>query len=117
MSVQPLRKASLVNPVSFDRNSQGNSTVIANDEFYVEANITAGCISDVNIYINRNHAAKTAPNWQWYGAVPAGNIKSYELMAPPSWPESMPRVSPIADGKPETQNQAKPARGANSAAE
>lgn len=71
------------------------SCVIANEEWHIEANYHFGSIGDVSVYRNMNANKKNLPdNWQWYGAIPTANIKSYSLMEPAA-PQALPTATPV----------------------
>lgn len=80
------------------------SCVIADSEWHIEGEYTNGTLGDVSIY--RNVSREESPNWQWYGAIPAANIKSYSLFTPPA-PKALPSNEPQA-----THQAAKSATGA-----
>lgn len=86
MPIVALKFANFRDPVAIDRYSTEISTcAIASDEWHLEANYHFGSIGDVSLYRNTNvRAPGSPPNWQWYGAIPTANIKSYSLMEPPA---------------------------------
>lgn len=94
MSIVALARIALVNalPDFGDRNIQGLSTVIKNDEWHLETDFHHGSIGDVTLYHNKNfHVRGEAPRWEWYAAIPTANIKGYRLegeVPPPSAMES-----------------------------
>lgn len=80
MTIRALSHVYLENPIGHDREHLSMSTIIASQEFHVEADYHNGRIGDVNIYINTNaHKPGEPANWQWYGGIPTANIKSYKL--------------------------------------
>jgi hypothetical protein len=77
-----LERVLLSNPMGDmgDRNIIGGTTFIQSDQWHIEADIHMGTIRDAHVYRNTNVNTRSAePNWQWYAAIPAGNIKAYRI--------------------------------------
>ncbi len=81
MATIALERVSLLNPLGDqgDRQIQGISTPIANDEWYLEADFHHGSIGDVTLFRNTVYPRKEKPIWKWYAAIPTANIKSYRI--------------------------------------
>ena len=72
----------LINPVQFDRHDMPLSTLIASDEWRIEADYGNGRLSDVQIFRNANYRDEDAtPEWSLYGAVPVAGVRGYRVIS------------------------------------
>lgn len=96
MTVQALARVALIHPLGDmgDRQIQGLSTVIANEEWHIEADYHRGTIGDVTLYRNTCvHIKGAKATWEWYAAIPVANIKVYRLADA----EQGPSVTPLVE--------------------
>jgi hypothetical protein len=93
-----LARVALIHPLGDmgDRNIQGLSTLIASDEWHIEAFLRRDAsVGDVRVYRNINSNINrrdrtTKPDWRFFTAVPTSNIKGYVLEGnPPPQHESV----------------------------
>jgi hypothetical protein len=114
MPIVALKIAHFKEPASLERyNTDIQSCAMASEEWHLEANYHFGSIGDVSLYRNTNANKRDADknplpaNWQWYGAIPTANIKSYSLVEPPA-----PQALPVVVVEPQTANPKKEATSA-----
>jgi hypothetical protein len=114
MTIVALERIALINALGDmgDRQQQGLSTVIRGNEWHIEANYHNGALGDAIVYQNKNANVKGAePNWKWYAAIPAANIKAYQLAGDAPSPSAV-----TTNGQPQATNTTSRAQGSNASA-
>lgn len=89
MSMINLKQVWLVNGIGPTRDV-ALSSLIAGNEYLLEADLHHGQISDVTVF--RNKAVlnpEATPVWEWFVGIPIGNIKAYTLAGKTPQPTSM----------------------------
>lgn len=104
MATVALERVSLIHPLGDqgDRQVQGISTPISNEEWFIEADLHHGSIGDVTLYRNMTYPQKIPPTWKWYAAIPTANIKSYRVAGELHGPGTI----PSDEDEPETEAEA-----------
>lgn len=113
MTIVALERVLFVNPLGDmgDRNIQGQTTIISNEAWLLEADFHHGKIGDVVAYQNKNQHDKGAePRWEWYAAIPTANIKQYRLAG------TLPAPVTLSHGEPQATPAPSPAHAGGSSA-
>jgi hypothetical protein len=102
MSMISLKQVWLVNPIGPTRGTLAISSPIAGEEYYLEADLHHGQISDVTVYRNKHTGDSTkAQEWEWFVGIPVGNVKAYTINGKLPQP-----VSLLGSGEQETTPKA-----------
>lgn len=89
MSMITLSQVWLVTAIGPTR-GQALSSLIAGNEFLLEADYHHGHLSDVVAYRNENSGhPDMAPEWKWFVGIPIANVKAYTIAGELPQPASL----------------------------